>query len=58
MLNLPFPDRERRWSLPNVVFVTYTLFLAGFYFVPNAVDNYKFYIAAVFLLDCSCFRAR
>lgn len=49
MLNLPFPDRERRWSLPNVVFVTYTLFLAGFYFVPNAVDNYKFYIAAVFL---------
>lgn len=49
MLNLSFPDHERRWSLPNVVFVTYSLFLAGFYFVPNAVDNYKFYIAAVFL---------
>ncbi len=48
MLNLSFPDRERRWSLPNMVFVTYTLFLAGFFFVPNAVDNYKFYIAAVF----------
>lgn len=39
----------RRWSLPNFVVVTYTLFLAGFYFVPNAVDQYKFYIAAVFL---------
>ena len=49
MLNLSFPDRDRRWSLANVVFATYTLFLAGFYFVPNAVDNYKFYIAAVFL---------
>lgn len=49
MLNLSFVDRDRRWSLSNVVFVTYSLFLAGFYFVPNAVDNYKFYIAAVFL---------
>jgi O-antigen ligase len=49
VLNLSFPDHNRRWSLPNIVFVTYTLFLAGFYFVPNAVDNYKFYIAAVFL---------
>ncbi len=49
MLNLTLPDNDRRWSLANVVFVTYTLFLAGFYFVPNAVDNYKFYIAAVFL---------
>jgi hypothetical protein len=49
VLNLSLPDRDRRWSLPNLVFVTYTLFLAGFYFVPNAVDNYKFYIAAVFL---------
>lgn len=48
MLNLTLPDTERRWSLPNIVFVTYTLFLAGFYFVPNAVDLYKFYIAAVF----------
>jgi O-antigen ligase len=49
VLNLSLPDQARRWSLPNVVFATYTLFLAGFYFVPNAVDNYKFYIAAVFL---------
>ncbi|CAA0126140.1 Uncharacterised protein [Halioglobus japonicus] len=49
MLNLSFPDRDRRWSLSNFVFVMYILFLAGFYFVPNAVDNYKFYIAAVFL---------
>jgi O-antigen ligase len=39
----------RRLNLPNLVVVTYTLFLAGFYFVPNAVDQYKFYIAAVFL---------
>ena len=49
MLNLSLPDHNRRWSLPNVVFVTYTLFLAGFFLVPNAVDNYKFYIAVVFL---------
>lgn len=48
MLNFSPPDSDRRWSLPNIVFVTYTLFLAGFYFVPNAVDHYKFYIAAVF----------
>jgi O-antigen ligase len=39
----------RRLNLPNFVVVTYTLFLAGFFFVPNAVDQYKFYIAAVFL---------
>ncbi len=49
MLNLSFVDSERRWSLPNAVLVTYTLFLAGFFFVPNAVDNYKFYVTAVFL---------
>lgn len=49
MLNLALVDRDRRWSLPNIVFVTYSLFLAGFYLVPNAVDNYKFYVVAVFL---------
>ena len=49
MLNIPRPDTDRRWSLANVTFGTYSLFLAGFYFVPNAVDLYKFYIAAVFL---------
>ena len=49
MISLAFPDGGRRWTLPNVVFATYALFLAGFYFVPNAVDHYKFYIAAVFL---------
>jgi O-Antigen ligase len=48
VLNLSCPDIDRRWSLPNIVFVTYSLFLAGFYFIPNAVDHYKFYIAAVF----------
>jgi O-antigen ligase len=48
MLSLSRPDNDRIWSLSNVVFVTYTTFLAGFYFVPNAVDHYKFYIAAVF----------
>jgi O-antigen ligase len=31
-----------------MVFLAYTLFLSGFYFVPNAVDLYKFYIIAVF----------
>ena len=45
---LPRPDLNRRWSLPNVVFLTYTLFVAGFFFVPNAVDLYKFYILMVF----------
>jgi O-antigen ligase len=49
VLNFPRPDADRRWSLANAVYVSYTLFLAGFYFVPNAVDLYKFYIAAVFL---------
>lgn len=48
MLNLSRPDNDRWWSVANVVFATYTTFLAGFYFVPNAVDHYKFYIAAVF----------
>ncbi len=48
MLSLFRPDKDRLWSVSNVVFVTYTVFLAGFYFVPNAVDHYKFYIAAVF----------
>jgi len=48
MLNLSRPDNDRWWSVSNLVFVTYTTFLAGFYFVPNAVDHYKFYIAAVF----------
>lgn len=36
-------------KLIYLVFGTYTLFLAGFFFVPNAVDLYKFYIALVFL---------
>ena len=48
MLSLSRPDNDRRWSVSNLVFVTYITFLAGFYFVPNAVDHYKFYIAAVF----------
>ncbi|MDG2047101.1 MAG: O-antigen ligase family protein [Halioglobus sp.] len=46
---LPRPDLNRRWSLANVVYLTYTLFLAGFFVVPNAVDLYKFYILMVFL---------
>jgi O-antigen ligase len=47
-VTLPRPDLNRRWSLPNVVFLTYTLFIAGFFVVPNAVDLYKFYILMVF----------
>lgn len=49
MLRLSLPETDRRWSLANVVFVTYTVFLAGYFLVPNAVDLYKFYVAAVFL---------
>ena len=48
MVALPRPDLNRRWSLANVVYFTYTLFLAGFFVVPNAVDLYKFYILMVF----------
>lgn len=36
-------------NLPNFLLVSYTLFLAGFYFIPNAVGQYKFYSVAVFL---------
>jgi O-antigen ligase len=49
MTGLPLPDTDRRFSLANIVFATYSLFLAGFFFVPNAVDLYKFYAVAVFL---------
>jgi len=33
----------------HLLFVSYTLFLAGFFYVPNAVDLYKFYSVAVLL---------
>lgn len=36
-------------NLNSLLLVSYTCFLAGFFFVPNAVDLYKFYIAAVFI---------
>jgi O-antigen ligase len=36
-------------NLTLLVLVTYSFFMAGFFFIPNAVDQYKFYIAAVFL---------
>lgn len=36
-------------NLILLVLVTYSIFMAGFFFIPNAVDQYKFYIAAVFL---------
>jgi len=32
-----------------LVLVAYSIFMAGFFFIPNTVDRYKFYIAAVFL---------
>lgn len=48
-MNAWLPESDRGASLANVLFCTYALFLAGFYFVPNAVDLYKYYIAAVFL---------
>ena len=36
-------------NLTLLILVTYSIFMAGFFFIPNAVDQYKFYIAAVFL---------
>jgi len=36
-------------TLPNFMVFSYTLFLTGFYYIPNAVDQYKFYSIAVFL---------
>ncbi|MDE0952961.1 MAG: O-antigen ligase family protein [Halioglobus sp.] len=45
---VPRPDLNRHWSFANAVYLTYTLFLAGFFVVPNAVDLYKFYILMVF----------
>ena len=32
-----------------LVLVAYSIFMAGFFFIPNTVDRYKFYIVAVFL---------
>lgn len=48
-MNTLLPESDRWFSLTNFVFAMYALFLAGFYFVPNAVDLYKFYIFAIFL---------
>lgn len=36
-------------TLTLLVVVTYSIFMAGFFFIPNAVDQYIFYISAVFL---------
>lgn len=36
-------------TLPNFLVFIYTLFLTGFYYLPNAVDQYKFYSFTVFL---------
>jgi hypothetical protein len=36
-------------NLSNYLVLTYTLFLMGFFFIPNAVSQYKFFIGAVFL---------
>jgi len=36
-------------SLPTFLVLSYTLFLAGFFYIPNAVDLYKFYVVALFL---------
>ena len=43
-------DNEKALKLRLFVLATYTLFLAGFLFIPNAVDLYKYYIAVVFPL--------
>jgi len=43
-----FPDAKLA-SLPNWLTLSYTLFLAGFFCIPNAVDLYKFYFVALLL---------
>jgi len=43
-----FPDTKLA-SLPNWLTLSYTLFLAGFFCIPNAVDLYKFYLVALLL---------
>ena len=43
--------RQVGWEeiLLRLLFVSYTFFLAGFFYIPNAVDLYKFYSVAVLL---------
>jgi len=36
-------------NLGSFVLLAYTLFIAGYFFIPNGVDLYKYYIVAVFL---------
>lgn len=43
-----FPDTKLA-SLPNWLTLSYTLFLAGFFCIANAVDLYKFYLVALLL---------
>ncbi len=56
----PAPNKENYYAsvlsrnintvnLTLLVLITYSIFMVGFFFIPNAVDQYKFYIAAVFL---------
>lgn len=40
-------ERSRTLNFSSFVLFIYTLFLAGFFFVPNAVDLYKFFMLAV-----------
>ncbi len=41
--------RNSTLHLTNYLVFAYTLFLLGFFVIPNAVDQYKFFIGAVFL---------
>jgi len=43
-----FPDTKLA-SLSNWLILSYTLFLAGFFCIPNAVNLYKFYLVALLL---------
>lgn len=43
------PGNTHLTTLTRLVTGTYILFMLGFFFIPNAVDQYKFYGAAVFL---------
>jgi len=40
---------KAQFNLTGYLALVYSLFLAGFFLVPNAVDLYKFYSVAVFL---------
>ena len=43
------PGRYKFLNLPNYLLLAYTLFLMGFFFIPNAVTQYRLFSGALFL---------